>query len=72
MQVIGKEKNHLRFLVSWDGLAGRWLDGIGFGFAEVIEKAINGEARLRLAFSIKQNRFNGQTKPQIMLHDVLL
>jgi len=72
MQVIGKEKNHLRFLVSWDGLAGRWLDGIGFGFAEVIETAINGEARLHLAFSIKENRFNGQTKPQITLHDVLL
>lgn len=74
MQVIGKEKNHLRFSVTWDGLAGRWLDGIGFGFgfAELIEKAINGEARLTLAFSLKENRFNGQAKPQIMLHDVLL
>ena len=71
MQVIGKDKTHLRFLVSWDGLAGRWLEGIGFGFAEVIEKAIYGEARLQLAFSIKENRFNGQTKPQITLHDVL-
>ncbi|MDD5760036.1 MAG: single-stranded-DNA-specific exonuclease RecJ [Desulfobulbaceae bacterium] len=72
MQVIGKEKKHLRFLVTWDGLAGRWLDGIGFGFAELIEKAVNGEARLSLIFSLKKNRFNGQTKPQITLHDVLL
>ncbi len=69
MQVIGKEKNHLRFSAF---LAGRWLDGIGFGFAHVIEKAINGEAMLALAFTIKENRFNGQTKPQLMLNDVLL
>ena len=72
MQVIGKERRHLRFLVTWEGLAGRWLDGIGFGFAEVIAMAINGEARLPLAFSLKENRFNGQVKPQVVLHDVLL
>jgi hypothetical protein len=72
MQVIGKEKNHLRFLVSWDGLAGRWLDGIGFGFAKVIGQAHNGEAKLDIAFTLKENRFNGQKKPQVMLQDVML
>jgi len=69
MSVIGKERNHLRFSVSWDGLGGRWLDGIGFGFAKLAEQAVNGEARLTLAFSLKGNHFNGQTKPQITLHD---
>lgn len=72
MQVIGKEKNHLRFLVSWDGLGGRWLDGIGFGFAKVIGQAHNGEAKLEIAFTLKENRFNGQKKPQVMLQDVML
>ena len=66
MQVIGKEKNHLKFSAF---LAGRWLDGIGFGLADVIEKAANGEAILNLAFSIKENRFNGQVKPQLTLYD---
>ncbi len=69
MQVIGKEKNHLRFAAF---LADRWLEGVGFGFASVAEQAVNGEALLTLAFSLKENRFNGQTKPQIMLHDVLI
>ncbi len=69
MQVIGKEKNHLRFSAF---LADRWVDGIGFGFAHVMDKASNGEARLSLAFSIKENHFNGQSKPQLTLHDVLI
>lgn len=69
MQVLGKEKNHLRFSVF---LAGRWLDGIGFGFAHLIENAVNGEATLRIAFAIKENHFNGQIKPQLILNEVLL
>jgi len=68
MQVIGKERNHLRFSAF---LADRWLDGVGFGFGKVADLATNGEARLTLAFSMKENRFNGQTRPQIMLLDVL-
>ena len=69
MQVIGKEKNHLRFSAF---LAGRWLDGVGFGFSHLIETAANGEATLRIAFAIKESHFNGQTKPQLILHDVAL
>jgi single-stranded-DNA-specific exonuclease len=69
MQVIGKEKNHLRFSVF---LADRWLDGVGFGFGSIAGQAVNGEAKLTLAFSLKENRFHGQTKPQVMLHDVLI
>jgi len=72
MSVIGKERNHLRFLVSWDGMKGRWLDGIGFGFAKMVEQSVNGEARLRLAFSLKKNYFNGQNKTQVTLHDALI
>lgn len=69
IQVIGKEKNHVRFSAH---VAGRWIDGVGFGFARIGDQAVNGEATLPLAFTLKENRFNGQTRPQIMLHDVLL
>jgi single-stranded-DNA-specific exonuclease len=69
IQVIGKEKNHLRFSAY---VAGRWIDGVGFGFANLVNHALNGEALLSLAFNLKENRFNGQIKPQILLHDALV
>ena len=68
VQVIGKERNHLRFSMQ---LAGRWIEGIGFGFGPLEAKASHGELTLPLAFSLKENHFNGQVKPQVVLHDIL-
>ncbi|MBU4151420.1 MAG: single-stranded-DNA-specific exonuclease RecJ [Proteobacteria bacterium] len=67
MQVIGKEKNHMRFSVY---LGGRWLDGIGFGFGSIATRGVAGETELSIAFSLREDRFNGYTKIKIGLVDV--
>lgn len=68
MQVVGKEKQHLRFSVY---LGGRWLDGIGFGFGGIVKEGVSEEMELTIAFSLREDRFNGHTKTKIGLIDIL-
>lgn len=68
MQVVGKERQHMRFSVY---LGGRWLDGIGFGFGSVVDQGGAGETELTIAFSLREDRFNGHAKIKIGLIDVL-
>lgn len=67
MQVVGKEKQHLRFSAY---LGGRWMDGIGFGFGSVAEMGVAGETEVAIAFSLKEDRFNGHPRTKIGLVDV--
>jgi len=66
MQVIGKQKQHLRFSAH---VADHWIDGIGFGFGNIA--SLNGERELPIAFSLKQDRYNGQTRTKIGLIEIL-
>lgn len=69
IQVVGKEKQHVRFSVY---LGGRWLDGIGFGFGRIVESGVTEETYLTIVFTLREDHFNGHTKIKVGLVDIFI
>ncbi len=67
-KLIGKDANHLRFSVC---LGGRWINGIGFGFGSAY-KEMEKDQKVKIAFTLRRNRFNGHSKLQVQLEDILI
>ncbi|MBT7935849.1 MAG: single-stranded-DNA-specific exonuclease RecJ [Nitrospina sp.] len=69
VKVIGKEKNHVRFRAVQG--KGR-IEGVGFGFAEVLESVDPGADLFDIAYELNLNTWNGRDKLEIKLLDIRL
>ena len=69
IKAIGKDKKHLRFSAY---VFGAWVNGIGFGFGDIINEIQEQNKNVRIAFTIKDHRYKWQTQKQIHLQDVII
>ena len=69
VKFIGKEKNHVRFRAR-QGKG--WIEGVGFGFADVFESVDPATDLFDIAYELNLNTWNGREKLEIKLVDVRL
>ncbi len=66
MRIIGKNGNHMKMMLNKDGLN---FDAICFGMGERASEFNIGD-KIDIAFTIDQNKWNGNTKLQLKVKDV--
>jgi single-stranded-DNA-specific exonuclease len=64
---IGKEKNHLKFLIPADTGT---IPVIGWGLAEKGLRIIEDSKYIDIVFNIEDNYFRGERSLQLVLHDM--
>ena len=64
---IGKEKNHLKFLIPADTGT---IPVIGWGLAEKGLRIIEDSEYIDIVFNIEDNYFKGERSLQLVLHDM--
>lgn len=63
---VGKDGRHLKFQLA----SPNKLDGIGFNLAELLEKEIDFQGPVNLAFRLQPNEWNGRVSLQLILEDL--
>jgi single-stranded-DNA-specific exonuclease len=66
---IGKDKTHVRFRAKQDI---GWIEGVGFGLAEVLESVDIATELFDIAYELNLNTWNGKEKLEIKLLDIRL
>lgn len=66
MRKIGSEQNHLKVMVSENGIN---LDGIGFGLGPLVDQ-ISPASKISIIGELAINEWNNIRKPQIFIQDV--
>ena len=64
---IGKEKNHLKFLIPTDTGA---IPVIGWGFADKGFRIIEDSRYIDIVFNVEDNYFRGERSLQLVLQDI--
>lgn len=67
-RLIGKDQKHVKLFLEKDG---KIFDAIAFGMAETFANVKEGEA-IDIAYTLDENTWNGTTKLQLKLKDVLI
>lgn len=67
IRVLGKENNHLKLWVSEDGKS---FEAIAFGMGELASEIKIGN-KIDIAYSLDENTWNGNTKLQLKIKDIL-
>lgn len=65
VRIVGK--NHLKFKVKKNS---RTIDAIGFNLGDLLERTLQGQAGLHLAFSLDENDYEGTMMPQLKIRDL--
>ncbi len=66
MRVIGKERNHLRFVLRQDS---KTFEAIAFGMGELATSLKTGD-KIDVAYILDENTWNGETKLQLKVKDI--
>jgi single-stranded-DNA-specific exonuclease len=69
VRVMGKDRQHLKLVVSGDGEPAQTLDALLFKRGELAQ-AIAETSRIELLGELAVNEWNGRRKPQIIVHDL--
>jgi single-stranded-DNA-specific exonuclease len=69
VKLIGKDKTHIRFRAK-QGKG--YIEGVGFGLAEVLESVDIDTDRFDIAYELNLNTWNGREKLEIKLLDIRL
>jgi len=68
-QAVGKNKEHLKFRVGVDGNPGEPVEAIAFGMADFLEQPLTTQL-FDVVFEPEINRFRGQERIQMRVHDM--